>query len=366
MPTNSKVSCTVVTAKNGYTRVNTSWVISRVVRDFDAWMDKAVRDKLDRMLEERHRYMKRHTSAGTVVPKPGQTGLCISVYEPSKTRTAGEPAHDFVYWSGLGVTTIQLAIAFIPLGKERDWTILMITLSGTALALLTGCLPQWKNEKWACRRGSHNDYILTRGNGTQHAILILGNGKGLNLEDLAVSSRMNYASSGLRTRLCLAIVSVLWICLLIAAAGIKTNTEYLLGIGGIGMLQNAFVIGWRRNPSALGVHLEFRAVVGQMTAMGALLELEAKYPASGKSLLPIFFPGKLLPEEDEAWERLAQRGRQAQPQQGQPQTQPGATSSPAPALTESWASHAQTYETRPIRPPPPAVAARPTPNRGAP
>lgn len=82
---------------------------------------------------------------------------------------------------------IQLAVAATPIATSGDWDILMITVGGTALALIVGSLPQWRNEKWPCRHSSQNTYILTRGNGAQHAIVILGNGRGLNLEDLAVA-----------------------------------------------------------------------------------------------------------------------------------------------------------------------------------
>lgn len=124
-----------------------------------------------------------------------------------------------------------------------------------------------------------------------HAILILGNGKGLNLENLAVGSQVQYKPYNTLTRVVPGLVTVLWIVLLICAAGMTNNTGYLLAIGGVGMLQNVVVVGWRRNPSALGDHLDFKEVVDDMTAMDVLLSLEAKYPSAGRSLLPILFPG---------------------------------------------------------------------------
>ncbi|KAF4624036.1 hypothetical protein G7Y89_g14139 [Cudoniella acicularis] len=131
--------------------------------------------------------MRQKTKKGTTVPRPGQTDLCISIYEPSRTKTAGEPTHDLVYWSGLAVMFIQLAITTTPIITSRDWSVLTITVGGTSLALMMGSLAQWRNEKWACRR---NSYILTHGNGAQHATVILGNGRGLDLEDLAVAGQV--------------------------------------------------------------------------------------------------------------------------------------------------------------------------------
>jgi len=341
MPSASEGPCLLITAKNGYIRSNTSWVMGRMLRDYEFWMDPAVRTRLEKILDERQRYMQRNTKAGTPVPRPGQTGLCISVYEPSKTKTAGEPTRDLIYWSGLAVAFVQLVIAAIPIATSGNWSILMITIGGTAFALITGSLPQWRAEKWACRRSSPNTYILTRGNGAQHAIAILGNGRGLNLEDLAVAGQMKYRSSDILTRLCLAIISILWISLLITAAGMTTNTWYLLAVGGIGILQNVLVAGWRRDPRALGVHLDFREVIGEMTTMDALLALEAKYARVGRSLLPIFFPGELLPEEVARWEAL-----NVKLVQEEERARLKAQGKPTIAVPKSWVAHAKTFEKR--------------------
>jgi hypothetical protein len=64
----------------------------------------------------------------------------------------------------------------------------MITVCGITLSFATGSLSQWRKDKWAFRRQTQKDVILTRGNGSAHAIIILGNQKGLDLEDLAASS----------------------------------------------------------------------------------------------------------------------------------------------------------------------------------
>ncbi|MCJ1244652.1 hypothetical protein MMC30_001851 [Trapelia coarctata] len=341
MSSASESACLVITAKNGYLRSNTSWVIGRMLWDYESWMDPAVRMRLVKMLDERHSYMRRNAKAGTPVPRPRQTGLCISVYEPSKTKTAAEPTHDLIYWSGLGVAFVQLVIAAIPIATSGAWSILMITVSGTVFALFTGSLPQWRAEKWACRRSSPNTYVLTRGNGAQHAIVVLGNGRGLNLEDLAVAGQMNRTSSNAPMRLCLAVISVLWISLLITAARVATNTWYLLAVGGIGMLQNLLVAGRRRDPSTLGVHLDFREVIGEMTTMDALCALEAKYTKAGRSMLPIFFPGALLPEEMARWEALRVKAAQEEER-----AQLKAQGKPTTPASESWTAHAKTFEER--------------------
>lgn len=339
MPPATEDPCLVITAKNGYIRNNASWVISRLLRDYDSWMDPAVRSRLEKMLDERQHYMRMRTRKGTSVPRPAQTGLCISIYEPSDTKIAGEPIPDFIYWTGLLVALIQLATAAIPIATTGDWSIFMITISGTVLAFITGGLPQWRNEKWPCRRSSQNTYVLTRGNGAQHAIVILGNGRGLNLEDLASAGQMKYSSTDIPMRLCLGGTSVLWMMLLITAAGVRTNTWFLLAIGGTGILQNVLLAGWRRNPSALGVHLDFRGVIGEMTTMDALLALEDRHLGVGRSLLPIFFPGKLLPEELDKWEALEVKAKEEELVSRKQTQKPSIVVKP-----ESWTAHAKTFE----------------------
>ncbi len=300
--------CLVFNAKSGHCRGNASWVIGRMLRDYDSWMDAAVRAKVGEMLEERHLHLRQ--SKGAAPPRPGQTGLCISVYAPSKSKTAGVPAHGLLYWTGLAVVLIQILIATIPFALSGDLSILLITLGGTILALITGSLSQWKTEKWACRRKSSDPYILTSGNGAQHAIMILGNGHGLHLEDLAAGKTRR--SSSLTSRRYIAGISFLWLSLLILAAGLAQNTGYLLAIGSIGTIQNIFASDLSQNPSILGVHLNFVEVVGESKVFPALKALEGKYKGAGECLLREFFPGGLRPEEQEEWDKLTGRAAEEQ------------------------------------------------------
>jgi len=66
--------------------------------------------------------------------------------------------------------------------------------------------------------------------------------------------------SEVRTRIPLAIVFLLWIGLLVAAAGANTNTWFLLAVDSIGIVRNVLMADWRRDSSALVLHLEFRGV----------------------------------------------------------------------------------------------------------
>ena len=87
--------------------------------------------------------------------------------------------------------------------------------------------------------------------------MIWGNGKVLNLKDLAIGSQVQYKPCSTLKRVVLGLVRGLWLVLLICAAGITNSIGYLLAMRGVSMLQKTVVVGWPRNASALGVHLDF-------------------------------------------------------------------------------------------------------------
>lgn len=282
-------------------RENSSWVIGRIVRDFEYWRDCRVTSTLTRLQDEKWARLKR---TDPTAERPRHASIVISIYEPSRTIPAGTVKADIVIWTGLFTILVQLAVAIIPLGLFQDWAILLITGFGTVLALTTGLLPQWKTEKWACRKNSKTAYILTRGNGAQHAIVIIGNGYGLNLEDLASGQSNREVATNLLTRLALLCLFVLWILLLITAAGIKNNTWFLLAVGGIGTVQNVFVAGRHRRPESFGLPLDFVQVFGCAKVMDTLLEVERFYENVGLALLHEFFPGPLTESDERKWNEI--------------------------------------------------------------
>lgn len=303
-------SCKVINGKSGYVRDNTSWIIGRIVRDFESWKDDKVKEHLDRLIEKRWKFEqekaeKEQTGSGQTIKKPSQAGLCVSIYN-AEQAVKGYPGYDVVYWIGFVSTIIQLGIAAIPCGIFGDWGIFLVTIAGILLSFATGSLPQWAEEKWACRDKSTKNVILTRGNGSQHAIVILGGGKGLDLEDLAAGQTNVDVSASWFTRISVIVLAALWILLLITAAGIKQNSWFLLAVGGVGILQNIFVAGWRRFPKAYGIPLTFVEIIGENKVMDTLFAVEDKYHHIGASMKDTFFPGgKLWPEEEKKWEDFA-------------------------------------------------------------
>jgi hypothetical protein len=111
--------------------------------------------------------------------------LCVSVYEAIAPPDGNMLHGGKSQWFGLAAILIQFIIAAEPVRRHGDWGIIMVTAVGTCAAILTAALPQWKVEKLACRVESKKKIAITTGNGSRHIIVILGAGKGLDIEDLA-------------------------------------------------------------------------------------------------------------------------------------------------------------------------------------
>ena len=262
-------------------RENTSWIIGRFLRDYERkWMPLAAKLKLQGMLR----------AAGR--PK---VGLCVSVFEAvdgKGGREAGVPLRDLYWWSGYVVAFLQLGVAAMAWGLLGDWVTFTVVAAGTMLAFTSGSLWQWRRERWSCRRKSDKTFVLTSGNGAQHAIVVLGCKKGLDMEDLAAWTGCNVASES--TKFVNGGLLACWIVLLLTVSGMKNNTWVLLAIGGVGMLHTIVVAGAARRPEAFGIHLKCKDIFMEDKTMRALALTESKYPLVGQSMIPIFFPGGVL------------------------------------------------------------------------
>ncbi|SJL12717.1 uncharacterized protein ARMOST_16148 [Armillaria ostoyae] len=267
----------VINAENGYKRDSKSWVLGRLLRDFER-------------------------------PLGDKVGLSVTVFEAVEADLAGVPSIDLWWYSGLVVIVIQLAVAAIPCAHHGNWSILFITAAGTMLALITGALPQWRREKWACRRKAKKVFCVTGGNGTRYVMVILGRKVGLDLEDLAAaeSPRMRRRgkddnSAFVYTQIACLLLATLWIIILITVTALKEDTWYLLGVGGLGMVQNVLVAGTERHIGTSGIHLKKIEEYQQEKVMDTLMDLEEDYPKVGKSLVTEFFPNGLNENETQWW-----------------------------------------------------------------
>jgi hypothetical protein len=287
----------VINGQNGYARDNKSWVLGRLVRDYKYWMNKKVKEEVKALIDMKDAFTASRTGQPIEqVQRSKQAGLCISIYKAREDKRSGDIGlnrYDALAWA---VALVQLAIASIPCIIWGAWGVLLVTGCGILLTTLTASLTQWRTEKWACRRlEKDKTVILTTGNGSQHAIVILA-GKGfINMEDLANGDSDSSELVGFFTRVRLFVLAVLWVLLLITAAGIDNDTWFLLAIGGIGIVQNVVTAGWPRPPESVGFHLQFVECFAEIKVMGALQIAELRYPGIGKCLRDTYFPASVAP-----------------------------------------------------------------------
>ena len=270
-----------VAVVGGQRKTNESWVIGRFIRDMEL-------------------YEKR--------PKDGETprtgGLSVKFYR-TKGRSC-EPHRDKLWKSYLLFLPLQFGVAAAPM-YHRNWSILLITCFGTALALLMASLPQWKREKFHGRMRTGGTYVLTRGNGHSHAFVIRTSEGDtfINLDDLAVSR----AEPNARERAYLVILATSWIVLLITVGATKEDTWFLLAVGVIGMAHNVVVAGFKRRPEAHGIPVTTdqtmeKDTVDKRTVYAAIQEAEWICPGVGLSLISSFYPDGLRPDQ-EAWKKVS-------------------------------------------------------------
>jgi hypothetical protein len=279
----------LINCGTGVVRENCSWILGRILHHRAMWMPA----ESSTVTKPDSQNIQSFWGSGT-----NRVVCAISIFEPSSSKPQGDPMIDRVLWTGIVVAILQLGIAAIPCGLYREWDILAITACGTALAWLMGFLQERSNQT---RRNTNKTFALTKGSGSRDVIVILGNRSGLDLEDLASEVARD---KGYSVKVLFAFIMVLmWTGLLITTSGMKSNTWYILAIGGIGMLQNIYVAGARRRPGAYGIHLDFKECITGQKFMPTLMEAEEKYPKVGKALLKIYFPGRLRDEERAWWEK---------------------------------------------------------------
>ncbi|KAJ4372382.1 hypothetical protein N0V83_004156 [Neocucurbitaria cava] len=297
-----------------YVRDNKNWVIGRILRDNEVFMNEV----------ERH----------------GGSGIRISIYIalPQEKRNAMTFFFSEVCW--LLVTIVQVGIAFIPLGRDGEWGVFLITCVGVMAAFVAGQLPQWRIEKVPLKRKSRKHIALTSGNGSREIMIIYGGGVSMDLEELAAgeSPRSDRAWEAVRslsrsikdeygrrqfhpnkhairrsfmyrglpvglwiTRFVSFCQVILWLALLITVAGLRSHTWYLAIVGSLGMAQNAMLAAAVRKPERRGLPLRRVDTIMTLRTMDGLMDLEATIAGAGVRLLEEFFPGFLREDENDWW-----------------------------------------------------------------
>ena len=286
----------VIDAQSGDTRPNNSWVLGRILRD----MEMEVVDRSGWTL-----WVRVYVATDPTSKQRGPRGLVRLLIR------------DWVWTMGVVTIFVQLGVSVIPWALHGNWSIFLVTAAGTTMALVCGAIPQWRTEKWACRENSKRTVALTRGNGSRLVAVIIGNGVGLNLGDLAIGRVI----LGRGTRSIIAMLALLWLALLCTVPAVKNDTWYLMGIGLLGMIQNVAAAGASRAPEDFNMPLEYCAEFGERSVMATLQQLEIGYPGVGAAILPVFFPFELRPHEVEWWDKRKKKkasGKLEQPAGKQP------------------------------------------------
>jgi hypothetical protein len=313
MPDSPDCPSIVINCSNAYVRTNNSWMLGRILRDYEAenpahWSKYSIR---------------------------------IDIFTATRINDV-RSVIDYKWMIGWGVILAQQVIAFIPWILYGDWAIFTVTAAGTVFALIAGSLPQWAAEKWSTRELRPNKtktVCLTRGNGSHHAMVFICKAPMWDFEAMASAAPADRRS----TRPVSLLLTICWTLLLIVVSGLKNNTWFLIGVGGLGMLQNFFAAGAAREPATSGIHLEpydVATIVGYVEnskiksadadnsdeepegdehetksivtslgrrnknvregpgVMGALMVLEEELKGAGASLATVFFPGGLKYEPE--------------------------------------------------------------------
>ncbi|KAF2832729.1 hypothetical protein CC86DRAFT_366431 [Ophiobolus disseminans] len=177
----------------------------------------------------------------------------------------------------------------------------------------------WSEEKWTCRKVASAPFIITKGNGHQHAIVILRNNHTLHLEDLATSQKP--ISEVVKVKVC--VLAILWILLLIASTSVGSSSSaiWLLVVGALGMAQNILVAAWPRQSGVNGIHLDYQQCFMGKRVFDTIVEVEEVHPTVGRSLVPVFFPNGIT-EDQEGRLRAIENERTNQPAASQGQEEP--------------------------------------------
>lgn len=297
----------VFNVASGYYRVNKNWLIGRIVRDHESSMSK--------------------------LEPLNDCGIRIAIFEamPVTKRKLLSFRYNTRHLLGAVVMLTQFAIASIPTIRTEghEWGILAITGFGTLLAIIMGSLPQWLAEKVPSNRASDKVFALTVGNGSRDIMIIKGEGRCLDLEELATLAsprtarpwtKMETFSLARRNSLgrdakmmlgkplgflitrCVCVFEALgWLLILISVAGIRSHTWCLITIGAIGLIHNAMLADLERKPGTRNLPLKLLDSISTHKVMDGLMDLEITHEGCGEALLQEFFPGRLRPDEEQWW-----------------------------------------------------------------
>lgn len=209
----------VMNCANSFARDNQSWLLERLLRDHEA----------------RH---ERDTKTGG----SSRCSMRIDIFElgPFGEDEEVDPVPDRVWWTGWLTIVAQLCLSVVPWVRHGNWGVLLVLACGTVLALVTGAMPQWRREKWAgAKLERHSVHVLARGNGQRYVMVFIGSPNSYNLEVMATAKAQRHPETPIIT----CILAALWAGLLVCTSGLNQDSWFMVGIGGLGMIQNVYTAG---------------------------------------------------------------------------------------------------------------------------
>ncbi|KAI1196162.1 hypothetical protein F5X97DRAFT_305970 [Nemania serpens] len=313
MPGTPDGNSIVINCSTGYTRTNRSWLLGRILRDYEHLVEDGPGPEAAKLRTDKGKEMAGYGPRD--VPSV-PLSMRIDIFDLEENSEA--PTIDFVWVVGWVTMAVQLAISVIPWILWGNWPIFFITGSGTVFALLTGSLRQWRMEKWpgrplskpspkdpqqpaprtviagdgmvdeekgqACeevkagpqafvkpgKKYKEKVVCLARGNGHRYVMILRGSKSVPDLEALATAT----SDSLPETKWIISGLAVLWTILLVCVSGIESDTWFLIGIGTIGMIQNIYAASAHRRPESIG--LKMKPFKKRPTIIGAHIVPETK------------------------------------------------------------------------------------------
>ncbi|KAF1938369.1 hypothetical protein EJ02DRAFT_457933 [Clathrospora elynae] len=273
----------VMNLTSGHCRTNTSFLLSRLLRDLE--LEYA----------------------------PATGGLVIEILD------AGPPITPLSWFRTVSTNGVTMAVSFAQLAiataiyiLTSELSVLLIFATSVLLMESLANLPAWAAQKFSTARkdeGKNAAYALMRGNGCRHVFIIRNTHPAAwNLEDLAASSSAvtsyDYCRTFEQT------VLIFSFCVFAALALLSLQLSdcsavSLLLLMLFGTAGNAVTAACSRAPWAHGIALESVDVIhDNCNVVYALHSLERKYPGFGEPLLQEFFPGVMREGEKKWWDEI--------------------------------------------------------------
>jgi hypothetical protein len=268
-----EIESKVLNLTSGQGRTNTSFVLSRVLRDLESRYPSKLGGLVIEVLDASAPLSPLYANRHTVI-------VCVA-----QILIAG----GYGFLSGGDFSVMGILVTAL-------WAMQTLTL-----------LPGWTTQKFSARKdgGKNACYALLRGNGYRHVFVIKNtHPEAWNLQDLAATGAPSYDYAQMRELPVIFAVFFIFLFLTMLATQLSySGSIILICIMFYGTLGNLLIAGLPRAPWAHGVALESIEVIqGDDKVMVALQSLEEKYPGYGAPLVKEFFPVGLREDEKKWWD----------------------------------------------------------------